>query len=64
MTTYLVTGNTYKYRDGLRQLGLTWDADRKAWVTADETIVRKLDGGYYFGRRAGERDLTITTVEA
>lgn len=38
---YVVRGNTYDNRDALRRMGLTWDADRKAWIVCGANMGRQ-----------------------
>lgn len=39
---FIVTGNTYPHRDGLRALGGDWDAARRVWLMPD--ALKKQDG--------------------
>lgn len=38
MDSLTVTGNTYPVRQMMRELGLNWDADRKAWIGSREAL--------------------------
>lgn len=41
MTTTYISGNTYPVKDQLKALGCRWDAKRKAWYTASESVAAK-----------------------
>lgn len=42
--TYTLTGNTYRNRHFIKDLGASWDADNKAWIVKgqllDDTVWR------------------------
>lgn len=38
MDTLTVTGNTYPVRSMMREFGLVWDRDNKAWTGSRETL--------------------------
>ena len=38
MNTLTVTGNTFPVRQMMRDLGLSWDAENKAWTGSRETL--------------------------
>jgi len=38
MDTLTVTGNTYTVRSMMREFGLVWDRDNKAWTGSRETL--------------------------
>lgn len=63
MATYAITGNTYGYQDMLRRLGMSWDRERKAWLTTDKAAAEKAINPSYAGRRV-ERDLKLAIIEA
>ena len=38
MDNLTITGNTYPVRQMMRELGLDWNADKKAWTGSRETL--------------------------
>jgi MoxR-like ATPase len=36
LTEYVLRGDTFQHRERLKQMGLTWDAEKKAWTTYDQ----------------------------
>jgi len=52
MSTYIISGNTYEYRDQLRRAGARWDSELRCWrLEVVEHGFRRTDGTLYQLRR-------------
>ncbi len=52
MITYVISGETYGYRDMLARNGLKFDAATKTWTTQDRAAAYRMIDPTYAGRRA------------